>query len=69
MIETNNYVEQQFERLQRRLDELVSINQPWQCEERREVVEREMTHIAFEMSERYREEKAIQIEEAWNERV
>lgn len=64
-----NHTEWHSERLQRRLDELVAIDQPWQNEERRGQIQGEMTRIAFEMSERYRETKEQEIEEAWHERT
>lgn len=61
----HNHTEWVDGRLAERLGVLAEINQPWQCTERRLQIEREMCIIAFESSERYREEKAVQVEEAW----
>lgn len=63
----NNHTEWHSDRLQRRLDELSEIDQPWQNDERKGQIQSEMTKIAFEMSERYREIKELEIEEAWHE--
>jgi hypothetical protein len=71
--ETNmetNHTEWHSERLQRRLDELNEIDQPWQgSAERMAQIALEKDIIGFELAMRYAEEKEIQIEEAWHERV
>lgn len=66
----NNYIEWSDDKLQDRLNELHENNRSIQYTgERKNQVEREMTNIAFEMSERIRERRNEEIEEAWNERV
>jgi hypothetical protein len=52
-------------RLTERLSQLAEINKPWQCAERLAQIQREMCIIAFESSERFRESKTIEVEEAW----
>ena len=52
-------------RLNERLSQLSEINKPWQCPERRAQIEHEMSVIAFEATERFRESKGVQVEEAW----
>lgn len=63
----NNHTEWHSERLQRRLDELVAIDQPWQCSERREAVRREMTLICLEQIAKYSEERGQSVAESWKE--
>ena len=64
----HNHTEWTDERINRKLSELAEINQPWQCKERREQIQRQMSLLAFEASERLRHARNQQIEEAWNER-
>ena len=65
----NDHTEWPDGRIHRRLEELAEINQPWQrSKERREAIQREMAYLAFEASERLREARNQQIEEAWGER-
>lgn len=69
-MERNDHISWPDEQLSRRLSELAEINKPWQgSEERRGQIHREMSIIAFECSERFRETKNEQIEEAWHERA
>ena len=63
----NDYINWTDQRLNNRLVDLAEINQPWQCNERREQIQREMGNLAFECSVRYAEAKNEQIEEAWSE--
>lgn len=67
MLESYNHVEQHSELLQRRLDELVAIDQPWQNEERRAAVRREMTLICLEQIAQYSEARGESVAESWKE--
>jgi hypothetical protein len=62
----HNHIVWSDERLSFKLSELAEINQPWQCNARREQIQHHMSIIAFECSERLRESKNMQIEEAWS---
>lgn len=69
-VHEHNFVEWSDDRLQARINELHENNRLiGYTGERKDQVEREMTHIAFEMAERLREAREQQIEEAWNDRV
>jgi hypothetical protein len=61
----HNHTEWVDGRLTERLSQLAEINKSWQCPERLNQIQREMCIIAFESSERFRESKNVQVEEAW----
>lgn len=64
----HNFIEWSDERLSDRMSELHENNRiVGYTGERKAQVEREMTHIAFEMAERLREAREQDIEEAWRE--
>lgn len=63
----HNQTEQTPEQMNMRLEQLAEINQEWQCNERRAQIQQEMSIIAFELSERFRESKGIEVEEAWSQ--
>lgn len=64
----HNFIERPTEQLQARLAEL-HINNTNVCYtgERLVQVQREIGHISFELSERFREQKAEDVEAAWAE--
>ena len=64
----HDFTERTDEQLQTRLNELHENNrQIGYTGERLKQVTNEMSHIAFELSERIREQKKEEIEEAWSE--
>lgn len=63
--EDHNHFVKPGQMLNDRLSQLSEINKDWQCEERRTQIRKEMCIIAFELSERFRETKSIEIDEAW----
>lgn len=66
-VHEHNHTEQTAERMNLRLEQLAGLNQAWQSDTRRAQIQREMSIIAFELSERFREAKNEQIEQAWGE--
>lgn len=63
----HNHLEQSTEQMNVRLEVLASIDQEWQCKERRQQIQQEMALLSFELSCRYAEQKNIDIETAWAE--
>lgn len=61
----NNHTEWHSERLQRRLDELTAIDQPWQNEERRAHIRTEIGRIVREQIARYAEARGESVAESW----
>ena len=62
----HDYVERTDESLQERLS-VLAVTREYGVGQRREQIEREMGLIAFEMSERLREQREQEISEAWSQ--
>lgn len=64
----HDYLERTDDQLQEKLDTLTK-SREYGVGARRKQIEREMSMIAFELAERYRERKNEQIEQCWSEHV